>query len=1636
MGSSDERIEKWQSRPRIAWLLRAMIFVAPILIALILVVVVGRAIPRPESWVKTLAWWVGLSLFATGTILILDRLFRRLLPIVALFKLSLVFPDRAPPRFKTALRSGTVRQLQRRMESGEFSAAAPQAAAEQLVGLAAALNEHDRQTRGHTERVRAYSVMIGTEMGLNEHELELLNWSGLVHDIGKLAVPAKILNKPGKPTDEEWVILKTHPAKADALVEPLRPWLGVWAESATQHHERFDGNGYPNGVKGRDITLAGRIVSVADAYDVMTSIRSYKTPMPAEEAREELAVNAGSQFDPDVVRAFLGISIGRLRLVAGPLASLVQLPAGGASLGSATITGVSALSAVAIATVSGMMTPPVEIPDVVAMTAATDIAVMGLEDEAVTLQLTGLAAEPGVVVTLSETEDGVAEVAVGGVVTFTPKADLNGVVEIPYTACMEDGRCDGGTLSFSLVAVNDPPVAQDDAIVVDEDTTAEVDALANDRDVDGDALRILAVTVLEHSDYRLVPASVAFDQRRILVKPEPDQFGEVLLEYTVTDPSGATAKATVLVRFDSVNDSPVAVADSAVLVENTASRVDVLANDLDVDGDVLAIVSVASVKGGTATIDGNTVRFVPTPRYVGPAGFTYTMQDPSGLSSTAQVSIEIRDDPTRPVLAADTAFVLEDGSVLINVLQNDTSVSALNPGALLVTKPPANGTAVLVGGSVRYTPAANWNGTDIFVYYACDADDFCATSSATITVTSVNDAPTFVVGPDIVVSEGAAAQTVLGWVTGITAGPVDEATQSVSFAIAVSDPSLFSVLPQLGTTGDLTFTPAPNTNGSATLTITATDDGGTANGASDTSAPATAFITVTGTNDPPVANDDSGAGFTTVEDVPFTTGDVTVNDTDLEDGAADPTTVTVVVATASGTLTSNGDGTFGYAPALDFFGTDSFTYTITDSEGLASDPGTVAITVTTDNDKPVANDDSGAGFTTVEDTPFTTADVTVNDSDVDGPVDPASVAVVATTANGTLTNNGDGTFGYVPNADFFGTDSFTYRITDSEGLPSDPATVTLTVTTDNDKPVANDDSGPGFTTLEDTPFTTADVSTNDSDFEDGAADPSTVVVGATTTNGTLTNNADGTFDYVPNADFFGSDTFTYTVTDSEGFASDPATVTIAIDPVNDEPSFINGADVMADPADGAVSIPNWATGISAGPSEPSQTVNFIVTSADPLLFSTQPAIAPDGLLSFTPASGVGGVTTVDVTLIDDGGTANGGDDTSPTFQFTITTSKEDFDGVPPALDNCPSVFNVDQRDTDGDGIGDACDPSPTVPSSGLFGARSQALEPADSMATALGDLDGDGDLDVVFANYDSANSIWFNDGTGTFTDSGQNLGNNASSDVVVADLDGDGDLDLIVANDGDPNTVWLNDGTGSFVDSGQNLGTEDSLGVAVGDVDGDGDIDAVFANHDDPNTVWINDGFGAFSNSGQSLADRSSRGVAIADFDGDGDLDLTFANQGDPNTVWFNDGTGSFVDSGLDLGNTRTWAVVTGDFNGDGATDIAHAIDQGGSSDKVWLNDGAGAFIDSGASLGLGHSLSVNTGDLDGDGDWDILIGDHVDENTVWFGDGSAAFTESTERLSAGQTEDVAFGDLDGDGDLDAVFAHDGEFNEVWLNDN
>ena len=345
--------------------------------------------------------------------------------------------------------------------------------------------------------------------------------------------------------------------------------------------------------------------------------------------------------------------------------------------------------------------------------------------------------------------------------------------------------------------------------------------------------------------------------------------------------------------------------------------------------------------------------------------------------------------------------------------------------------------------------------------------------------------------------------------------------------------------------------------------------------------------------------------------------------------------------------------------------------------------------------------------------------------------------------------------------------------------------------------------------------------------------------------------------------------------------------------------------------------------------------------------------------------------------------------------------------------------------------------------SGIFDDSGQSLSSSESAAVvALGDLDGDGDLDAFFGNWGQANTVWLNDGAGHFTDSGQRLDSSYSSAVVLGDVDGDGNLDAFVANYwNQPNKVWLNNGAGTFSDSGQSLGSSDSHGVAMGDLDGDGDLDAFVGNaHDQANKVWLNDGAGHFIDSGQSLGSSNSLDVALGDVDGDGDLDAfvtsyDIGNYDQSITVWLNDGTGTFTDSGQSLGSSYQAAVALGDVDGDG--DLDAFVGNVGTS-SVLLNDGAGNFSDSGQSLDNPDHCVVALGDVDGDGDLDAFVGNwSSNADKIWLNNGAGTFSDSGQRLGSSASSAVVLGDVDGDGDLDAfVGSNSGQANKVWLNRN
>ena len=175
-----------------------------------------------------------------------------------------------------------------------------------LDALSTALDYRDNETEGHSQRVVRYSIEIGRLLGLGKHDTVVLARGTLLHDIGKIGVPDAVLWKPGKLTEEEWVEMRKHVEYGYRMLKHI-PFLQDAAMIVLHHQERYDGTGYPQGLKGDDIVIGARIFAIADTYDAMTTDRPYRKALTDPDAREEIIRCSGSQFDPDVVEAFFKI---------------------------------------------------------------------------------------------------------------------------------------------------------------------------------------------------------------------------------------------------------------------------------------------------------------------------------------------------------------------------------------------------------------------------------------------------------------------------------------------------------------------------------------------------------------------------------------------------------------------------------------------------------------------------------------------------------------------------------------------------------------------------------------------------------------------------------------------------------------------------------------------------------------------------------------------------------------------------------------------------------------------------------------------------------------------------------------------------------------------------------------------------------------------------------------------------------------------------------------------------------------------------------------------------------------------------------------------------------------------------------
>ncbi len=788
------------------------------------------------------------------------------------------------------------------------------------------------------------------------------------------------------------------------------------------------------------------------------------------------------------------------------------------------------------------------------------------------------------------------------------------------------------TDNTTVTVGNQPPVAIGDTTLTPINTAVNISVLTNDSDPDGGTISISGFpSTVPNGTITQVGGQLVFT-------PANNFTGNVTFPYTISDGQGgsATAVVTVTIGNQTPNQPPVATGDISTTPAGTPDTINVLPNDSDPDGDPITITSVGTPTNGTTRIDdGGTpndptddrVIYTPNPGFVGTDTFPYTISDGRGGTSTAFVTVTVTNTP--PIAVGDLSSTPLNTPVSIPVLNNDSDPNN-DPLTITGASNPPNGTVRIENGQITYTPNPGFVGTDIFPYTISDGRGGTATAFVTVTVTNT---PPVAVGDNSSTSvNNPVSIPVLnndrdpdGDPLNITgAGTPSNGTVRIDDGGTPNDP----------TDDRIVYTPNPGFIGTDTFPYTISDGrGGTS----------TAFVTVTISNNPPVAvGDINSTPLNTPVNVP-----VLNNDRDPDN---DPLNITGVGTPSNGTVTIDDGGTpndpsddqIRYTPNPGFVGTDVFPYTISDGRGGTS---TAFVTITVLNTVPNPNA-QGDQANTPRNTP-TTIPVLRNDTDPDG--DPLRITTfTANTPNGgtvRIIDNGtpndptDDRLVYQPNPTFTGTDTFTYTITDGTGNFS---TASVTVTVSNTPPVAVGD-------IAVTPIgqpVTIGVLVNDRDPDGDRLNisnfPPTTPRGGNITrndNGTPSDPSDDRLVYQPDPTFTGTDTFTYTITDGQGGTATAAvTVTVRATPP------VAVGDIEQTPINSPRTI-----NLLANDRNPNQNERLLLTAFSPTSLNGgnltrndngTPNDPSDDTVTYTPPPGFSGTDTFSYTVSDGrGGTA-------------------------------------------------------------------------------------------------------------------------------------------------------------------------------------------------------------------------------------------------------------------------------------------------------------------------------------------------------------------------------------------------------------
>lgn len=830
------------------------------------------------------------------------------------------------------------------------------------------------------------------------------------------------------------------------------------------------------------------------------------------------------------------------------------------------------------------------------------------------------------------------------ILRWTPDLDENGAIGAFTVEAIDDGVPGSATsatdelVTINVTPVNDQPTVTASNISVAEDSGAFGPSawagMLPGGGLDEASQTPLNFSIVNVTNPGLFSAGPVLNPTtgEISFTPTSNAFGTSTIDITVQDNGGSpgvdtSAPASFTVTITPVNDAPTLSFISTIFGGPEDSPITIpfavlqgAANEADIDSSPVNFL-LESVLNGTATLNGgpisgpvvftaaDTLVWTPGAHLNGTLTAFQVRAWDGALASSSMLPLNVYVEPVndQPSFSASNPPASLEDAGAVSVLgwasfvagpaEEVTTQAVLNYTVSNVTI--TGGTLVFLSGPIidnngnlHYEAAPDANGTATFTATVRDTggtasggvDTSVLTGPFTITVTDVNDAPVFTTtGDPAAVNEDSGAATVNGWASVASFGPADEAGQAVAGYIVdqVSNAGLFSALPSVDTSGNLTYTPAADAFGSSTFRVRLQDNGGTANGGVDISAGQTFTITVNPVNDAPGVT--GGSNPTVAED----SGPQTIAGfVGINPGPANESTQAALAYTVQN-LNLLGGLTFSAAPAIDASGTLTFT-TSPDSNGSAT------FQVQVQDNGGTAN--SGVDLSALSAT-FTITVTPVNDA-------PTLTTVAPLTG---------------------GLEDTAYTITyaalaaaaDEADIDSTPvnfrvAGVTSGSLTKNSVPVV-----PGSTTL--------------------ATGESLVWTPPTDQNGTL--NA-----------------FTVTAWDGALASATPVQVQVQLTPVNDVPSFTKGSNVTVAWDQGPQTIPGWASAISAGPAdESSQVLTFnVISNNNPALFSVQPSVSSAGTLSFTPNTNVAGTASISIELEDNGGTANGGIDTSAPQNFTIT----------------------------------------------------------------------------------------------------------------------------------------------------------------------------------------------------------------------------------------------------------------------------------------------------------------------------------------------------------------------------------------------